>query len=41
MESFNAEVSGNVFAGNKYGIRLSVGCGDSVFSDNVMTDSTR
>ena len=41
MESFNAEVSGNLFADNKYGIRLSVGCGDNVFSDNVVTNSTR
>ncbi|CAM9491122.1 unnamed protein product, partial [Laminaria digitata] len=41
MESFNADVSDNVFENNKYGVRMSVGCGDNVFSDNVISDSTR
>ena len=41
MESFDAEVSGNTFEGNKYGIRLSVGCADNVFSDNEISDSTK
>ena len=41
MESFNADVSDNVFENNKYGIRMSVGCADNVFSDNLITGSTR
>eukprot|EP00904_Undaria_pinnatifida_P005798 jgi/Undpi1/2348/HiC_scaffold_13.g05731.m1 len=41
MESFDAEVSDNIFEDNKYGIRLSVGCADNVFSDNEITDSTK
>ena len=30
LESFNADISGNTFSGNKYGIRMSVGCADNV-----------
>ena len=41
MESFNADVSDNVFDNNKYGIRMSVGCADNVFYDNVISGSTR
>ena len=41
MESFNADVSGNTFENNKYGFRMSVGCADNVFSDNLIVDSTR
>ena len=41
MESFNADVSNNVLADNKYGIRLSVGCGDNFFSNNDMINSTK
>ena len=41
MESFNADVSDNIFENNKYGIRLSVGCGRNVFSNNVISGSTK
>lgn len=40
MESFNADVSDNVFENNKYGIRLSVGTADNEFSNNLITGST-
>ena len=39
LESFNADVSDNTFEDNKYGIRFSVGCGDNVFSNNVISGS--
>ena len=38
MESFNADVSDNIFENNKYGIRLSVGCGRHVFSKNIIKE---
>ncbi|CAM9817868.1 unnamed protein product, partial [Laminaria digitata] len=41
MESFNADVSDNVFENNKYGIRFSVGSGRNVFFNNVISGSTR
>ena len=41
MESFNADVSDNTFEDNKYGIRFSVGCGDNVFSNNVISGSSK
>ena len=41
MESFNADVSDNTFEKNKYGARMSVGCADNVFSNNLITGSTR
>ena len=41
LESFNADVSNNTFDSNKYGIRMSVGCGSNVFSDNVISNSTK
>ena len=41
MESFNADVSNNVFDDNKYGVRLSVGCADNVFSNNDITGSSK
>ena len=41
MESFNADVSNNKFDDNKYGIRLSVGCADNVFSKNVISGSSK
>ena len=41
METFDTKVSNNVFEDNKYGIRLSVGCADNVFSNNVITDSSK
>lgn len=40
LESFNADVSGNIFADNKYGVRFSVGCANNVFSNNFITRST-
>ncbi|CAM9431716.1 unnamed protein product, partial [Laminaria digitata] len=41
METFNADVSNNIFENNKYGIRLSVGCADNVFSNNLVSESTK
>ena len=41
MEVFDAEVSGNTFEDNKYGVRLSVGCANNVFSNNVISDSDK
>ncbi|CAM9715530.1 unnamed protein product, partial [Laminaria digitata] len=41
MESFNADVSENTFENNKYGVRLSVGCADNVFHDNIFTGATK
>ena len=41
MEIVNAEVSDNVFEDNKYGVRLSVGCTDNVFTDNIFSDSEK
>ncbi|CAM9714410.1 unnamed protein product, partial [Laminaria digitata] len=41
MEVFNASVSNNIFEDNKYGIRLSVGCADNVFSNNHISNSTK
>ena len=41
MESFNADVSHNVFENNKYGVRISVGCGRNVFYSNLISGSTK
>ena len=41
LESFRADVSENTFENNKYGVRFSVGCGDSVFTDNEFIDSSK
>lgn len=41
MESYNANVTDNVFENNKYGIRFSVGSNDNVFSDNIIDNSTK
>lgn len=41
LESFNADVSDNVFEDNKYGIRFSVGSGNNVFSDNKISGSAK
>lgn len=41
MEVFNAKVTKNTIEDNKYGVRLSVGCADNVFSSNVITGSTK
>lgn len=38
-ESFHATVSDNVFENNKYGVRLSVGCGSNYFTNNRFEDS--
>ncbi|CAN0586398.1 unnamed protein product, partial [Laminaria digitata] len=34
-------MSDNTFENNKYGIRMSVGCGDNVFSKNVISGSSK
>lgn len=39
LESFGADVSDNTFENNKYGVRFSVGCGDNVFSNNVISNN--
>lgn len=41
MESFDADVSDNIFENNKYGVRFSVGCADNVFTSNTFQDSTK
>lgn len=41
LESFNATVSDNIFENNKYGVRMSVGCANNVFSSNVFQNSTK
>ena len=41
MEIVNAEVSDNVFEDNTYGVRLSVGCADNVFTNNVFSGSEK
>ena len=41
LESFGADVSDNTFENNKYGVRFSVGCGDNVFFNNTMFNSTK
>eukprot|EP00904_Undaria_pinnatifida_P005831 jgi/Undpi1/2378/HiC_scaffold_13.g05759.m1 len=38
--SFNADVSSNIFADNKHGVRFSVGCANNVYSNNFITGST-
>lgn len=38
LESSYAEVSDNVFEDNKYGVRVSVGCADNVFTNNHFED---
>ena len=39
LESFNADVSDNIFENNKFGVRFSVGCCHNVFSKNVISGS--
>ncbi|CAM9816491.1 unnamed protein product [Ectocarpus sp. 6 AP-2014] len=39
LESFNADVSENTFENNKYGVRMSVGCADNVFSNNTISNN--
>ena len=41
LESFNATVTNNTFVNNKYGVRMSVGCADNFFSQNIMENSTK
>ena len=41
MESFNADVSNNVLEDSKHGVRLPVGCADSIFSKNGITGSSK
>lgn len=41
LESFDADVSDNIFENNKYGVRFSVGCGHNVFSKNVISGSAK
>lgn len=41
LESFNAEVSDNKFENNKYGVRMSVGCADNVFTNNYFENISK
>lgn len=41
MESFRADVQGNSFEDNTYGIRLSVGSADNVFKGNDIIGSSK
>lgn len=41
LESFNADVSDNVFQDNTYGIRMSVGSANNMFSYNDILDSVK
>lgn len=41
LESFDADVSDNVFENNFFGVRFAVGCGRNVFSRNVISGSTK
>ena len=41
LETFNVTVSNNIFDSNRYGIRMSVGCAGNVFSNNVVSNSTK
>lgn len=38
-ETFNAVISDNIFEDNKYGVRLSVGCGDNLITNNHFEDT--
>ncbi|CAM9995604.1 unnamed protein product, partial [Laminaria digitata] len=40
LESFNNDVSNNIFENNKYGVRFCVGCAGNVFEHNVISGST-
>ena len=41
LESFNADVSDNIFENNFFGVRFSVGCAYNVFSKNVISGSIK
>lgn len=41
LESSNADISENVFEGNKYGIRMSVGSRDNMVYNNTFANTTK
>lgn len=41
LESSNADISGNVFEGNKYGIRMSVGCTENLVTNNTFSNTSK
>ncbi|CAM9348065.1 unnamed protein product, partial [Laminaria digitata] len=41
MEVFDSEISDNVFEDNKYGMRMSVGCANNVFENNLFSNSEK
>lgn len=41
LESFNTVVSDNTFKNNKYGVRMSVGCGNNTIRKNIISGSTK
>ncbi|CAM9370594.1 unnamed protein product, partial [Hapterophycus canaliculatus] len=41
LESSNAEISGNVFEDNKYGVRMSVGCTDNLVTNNTFSNTSK
>lgn len=41
LESSHADISGNVFEGNKYGIRMSVGCTENVVHNNIFSNTSK
>lgn len=41
LESSNANISGNVFENNKYGIRMSVGCEGNLVKDNTFRNTSQ
>lgn len=41
LESSYAEITGNVFVGNKYGIRMSVGCSNNYVYNNTFMDTSK
>lgn len=41
MEIFDSVISDNVFENNKYGVRMSVGCANNVFENNLFSNSDK
>ncbi|CAM9404971.1 unnamed protein product [Laminaria digitata] len=41
LESFNADVSDNIFENNFFGVRFAVGCGHNFFSKNTFSGSKK
>ncbi|CAM9705670.1 unnamed protein product, partial [Choristocarpus tenellus] len=41
LESFDNLITENVFENNRYGIRLSVGCGRNTITNNIFTNSSK